>query len=184
MKTRRLWLSVLGIVVAGQIAVPASMILRRERTLREGHAYKFRTAPVDPYDAFRGRYVALRFEETSAPTSGSEAILEGPAYAWIEVGADGFARFGGVASKPPSGKDYICIRGAYTQSNRYQFSLPFDRFYMEEKAAPAAEQAYREHSRQGGARDAYVIVRVRDGQGVIENLYVAGQPIAEFVREH
>lgn len=45
-----------------QLAVPAFMIVRREHALSMGRAFKFRTAPVDPYDAYRGRYVALNFE--------------------------------------------------------------------------------------------------------------------------
>ncbi len=58
--------------------------------------------------------------------------------------------------------------------------LPFDRFYMEEAKAPAAEAAYREHNRKG-AQDAYVIVRVLEGAGVIEDLYVGGKPIEDVV---
>jgi hypothetical protein len=49
---------------------------------------------------------------------------------------------------------------------------------MEETKAPAAEKAYRESNRRG-AQDAYVVLRVRDGAGVIENLFVGGKPIAE-----
>ena len=49
------------VVAVVQIAAPASMILRRERALDRGERFLFRTAPVDPYDAFRGRYVAPSF---------------------------------------------------------------------------------------------------------------------------
>ena len=46
-------LFVLFILVALiQIAVSASMIINREIILKSGKQYKFRTAPVDPYDAF------------------------------------------------------------------------------------------------------------------------------------
>ena len=55
-------LLVFALVGFAQLAVPASLIWKRERTLRQGHVWKFRTAPVDPVDAFRGRYVALEFE--------------------------------------------------------------------------------------------------------------------------
>jgi uncharacterized membrane-anchored protein len=169
---------ILLIVAAGQLAVPATMILQREHTLRDGHAYKFRTQPVDPYDAFRGRYVALRLEPNTVPGTNFEAGAT--VYVTLAEGSDGFVKFTGVSRERPVGQDYLKVKTGWSNSVR----LPFDRFYMEEKAAPAAERAYREHSRQGGARDAYVIVRVRDGSGVIENLYVAGQPIAEFARAH
>ena len=45
----------LVVVAAAQLAVPAWMIAGRELTLREGQVFKFRTRPVDPADAFRGR---------------------------------------------------------------------------------------------------------------------------------
>ena len=57
------WQLIVFIIVAAiQAAVPGSMVWKREHTLREGSVWKFRTAPVDPVDAFRGRYVALQFE--------------------------------------------------------------------------------------------------------------------------
>ena len=49
-----------------------------------------------------------------------------------------------------------------------------------ESRAPKAEQAYRHYgSRQG---QAYVMVCVKNGRGVIENLFVRDQPIREFIR--
>ncbi|MDD5136646.1 MAG: hypothetical protein PHN63_04800, partial [Candidatus Omnitrophica bacterium] len=57
-----------------------------------------------------------------------------------------------------------------------------DRYYMEEKAAPAAERAYRQ-SAQRDTQDAYIIVRIKDGFAIIENLYVGGQKIEDAVRK-
>jgi len=51
---------------------------------------------------------------------------------------------------------------------------------MEESLAPAAERAYREHTRTS-ERNAYITVRIRDGNGMIENLWVDGVPIHEFL---
>ena len=177
---------ILVLVAAGQLAIPATMILQRERTQRDGHAYKFRTRPVDPADAFRGRYVQLAFEQDHAPMVGGTINRRAIGYALVEKDADGFAVVRAISQEPPKQGDYLKVRVNYADwgnnAGVASFRMPFDRFYMEEKATPAAERAYREHSRQGGARDAYVIVRVRDGQGVIENLYVAGQPIVEFAQ--
>jgi hypothetical protein len=62
--------------------------------------------------------------------------------------------------------------------------LPFDRYYMEEHLAPAAEQAYWQNNRRGQTtQNAYALVRIRNDTGAIENLFVAGKPIVEFVRE-
>lgn len=55
------WL-LFALLCVAQWAVPLAMVQRAERTLSEGTAYRFRTAPVDPADPFRGRYVTLDFD--------------------------------------------------------------------------------------------------------------------------
>jgi len=52
---------------------------------------------------------------------------------------------------------------------------------MDEHAAPAAEAAYREHNR-GEVRNVYVTVRVKDGNAVVEEFFISGMPIREFLR--
>jgi hypothetical protein len=59
--------------------------------------------------------------------------------------------------------------------------IPFNRYYMDEKLAPAAEAAYREHSTRE-VQDVYVTVRVKDGNAALEELYIEGIPIREFLR--
>jgi len=51
---------------------------------------------------------------------------------------------------------------------------PLDRYYMDEHAAPAAEATYREHNRRE--------VRVKEGDAVVEELFIAGMPAREFLR--
>ena len=52
------------LMVLAQLYVPASMIFQKERVITQGTAYKFRTAPIDPNDPFRGKYITLSFNET------------------------------------------------------------------------------------------------------------------------
>jgi hypothetical protein len=58
----------------------------------------------------------------------------------------------------------------------------FDRYYTDEHLAPAAERAYWQHS-SGETREAYITVRVREGLAVLEELYIAGKPVREFVQQ-
>ena len=165
-----------------QIGVPLSMIGRRELTLRYGRQYRFRTAPFDPYDAFRGRYVALRMEQDKAIVpNGSEFFRGQRAFASIEVGEKGFARISGLSADRPDGEAYLRVRIGYSSgTNEVHLDLSFDRYYMSEKVAPAAEAAYREHSTRE-KRDAYVTVRVRQGFAVLEELYIGNKPMREFL---
>ena len=183
MKLSRIAFPLFLVLAAVQLAVPASMIWSREQTLQQGTAFKFRTGAVDPYDIFRGRYVTLRFEERTAPWRDTTPPRSGlTVYATIAEGADGFARFSGATTARPAEGAYLKMRVWRPQAGQQtvQLDVPFDRYYLEESLAPAAEAAYRRHSR-GEKRNAYVVLRVRAGQGVLEELYVAGQPILEAI---
>jgi uncharacterized membrane-anchored protein len=182
-KASRRWLLALAVTAAAQIGVPAYMIAGRERVLHAGDVFRFRTGAVDPYDAFKGRYVALRFEQDRAKVPAGTTIESGQqVYVQIETGHDDFAELGLAQVDPPSGRPYLKLRASSRSGDTVYLTLPFDRFYMSEDLAPQAERAYREHG-SGASRDAYVTVRVRDGVGVIENLYVGGKPIADLLRE-
>lgn len=179
--SRTVKLGLFAVVALAQLAVPGWMIGQREIVLARGTVYKFRTAPVDPYDAFRGRYVWLNYESNTVPFRGAGDIPYGrPLYVAVETGEDGFAHLTGAYARPPESGDYFPIENYWIHESEMQVTLPFDRYYMNEKAAPAAEIAVREHSAQGSG-DAYVTVRVRRGYAVLEELYIDDKPIREFL---
>ena len=173
-------------VALAQIVTPLSMITRRESVLQTGEQFKFKVAPVDPYDAFRGRYVALRVMENKVVVaSGTKLDFGQRVFAHIAVDEQGFAKLSGVSTVRPQGLSYLEAtvvnpgRGGGTQA---MLKLPFDRYYMEEKKAPLAERIYQRHARRG-KEDAYLTVRVKDGFAVIEQLYVGGKRIEDAVRD-
>ncbi len=171
------------ILVMIQIAVPFSMLVRRERVLRTGEQFKFKTAPVDPIDVFRGRYVAIGIEENRTAVPKGLTLQYGQkVYAIIETDESGFARLKSVSLSPPAGKTYIRAKVDHADSGEVRLMYPFDRYYMEEGSAPKAEEAYREHSMRE-EHDAYVTVRVRSGYAVLEELYVDGKPIGLYIKE-
>lgn len=168
-----------------QIATPVSMIARREAVLQRGERFKFKVQPVDPYDAFRGRYVALRLMEDKASVPSRIKLDFGQrVFAQIIVDEQGFAKFSGVTTFRPQGAPYIeaTVASFVRATSQVRLDLPIDRYYMEEKKAPIAERIYQRHARRG-REDAYVLVRVRDGFAVIEELYVGGKRIEEAVRD-
>ena len=71
--------------------------------------------------------------------------------------------------------------GAKAGCDKTAVVLPLDRFYMNEKMAPRAEQAYRENSRTAN-HNAHIRVRVRHGDAVIEDLVLDGKPIREYLK--
>ena len=80
-------------------------------------------------------------------------------YALIKIDSQGFAKFTTVTTVRPSDKPYIQTKVQYVSDDKVHLALPIDRYYMEEKAAPAAERIY-QHYAQRGKQDAYVIVRI------------------------
>ncbi|HVM62471.1 MAG TPA: GDYXXLXY domain-containing protein [Verrucomicrobiae bacterium] len=181
MKTLKLLFGCFAVVALAQLAVPAWMIVSHEQTLAAGEVFKFHTAPVDPYDAFRGRYVRLQIDQNSLPMpAGVEWKRGQKVFALIETGTNGFARLTELRATPPVDKPYLAVRVSYISGQTAWLDVPLDRFYMEESLAPAAEKAYREHSRVA-QHDAYITVRIRDGSPVIENLWIDGTPIRDFL---
>lgn len=163
-----------------QIAIPASMILRREETLDQGTVYRFQTKPVDPYDAFRGRYVRLGFEVDTVSKPESETFAPGQkVYAVLGRNSLGFATIESLELERPEG-DYVEVRVRYTTADKVFIELPFDRYYMEEESAPEAERAYLSHTRER-APNSYVAVRIKDGLAVLEELYIDGLPIRDYM---
>lgn len=185
MNRRNLLLAVFAIAALAQLAVPLGMIGKREAALRSGQVLKFRTAPVDPNNPFQGRYVALRLDDASRVTVTNASTFEAGqrVYALIEEAADGFARISRIEADRPDGERYIKSRVHYAGGPDVMLKLPFDEFYMPEQLSPRAETAYQAHSRQG-VQDAYITVRVLNGFAVIENLYIAGKPILEYLKEN
>lgn len=185
MKKRILFLSLLALGIV-QLAVPLSMIVKRESTLSEGRLFHFRTAPVDPYDAFRGRYVALTMEHSSIADPHARDYSPGQKiYLLLEEAEDGFARPIGLVASPPEEGAFVTAWVARWPRNPGSVTIryPFDRYYMNEEKAPAAEKAYREFS-SPQTHDTYVAVRIKDGFAVLEELYVSGQPILQFLADH
>ena len=145
-----------------QLFVPVYRTINKYHILKAGEELKFRVNPVDPYDAFRGRYVSI--------ISRQEVRGNGK-YGVVIVDADGFARIASLSDKKPAS-------GVYIKSNdRKRFSLPISRYYMDEKLAPKAEKL----TRQGG-QEAYVTVRVKNGVLVISGLYINGIAIEDIIK--
>ena len=183
MTRRTVILGLFAVLAVAQLAASVGMIARQELVLRHGRVYKFLTGPVDPFDALRGRFVALVFESNTMPVvEGFEVSRGDRVYALVEEDADGFARLTRLVRQRPPGDAAIPVKVHHTYRAEVRLELPFDRYYMEEDIAPEAEAAYRQRARAGN-RDAYVTVRVWKGHAVLEELYVGGKPILEFLRE-
>lgn len=184
----------LGILILVQLAIPFAMIQGKEKILREGERFRFKTQPIDPADPFQGRYVRLNFEENFIPSPEerkSELRYKEPIYALIEVDQDGFAHFTGWSKNVPENGAFLKSRRLWEKYSRetdtaqrhyegFFIKLPFDRFYMDETKAPRAENMVRDATR---TTNCWAEVRILEGKAVLEDVMVGGQSIRELAAE-
>lgn len=176
------------IVAIWQLAVAGGAIYKSELALRIGESFRFRIQPVDPVDAFRGRYVAIRFAVDRAPVADDFELRNGRhIFAPIEIDTDGYAVLGRAELEPPTTGPYLRLRAGVVapddEGKRHVWvSMPFGRFYMDEDLAPEAERAVWGGPR--GQREASVSVRIRSGFGVVEELYIDDVPIHRWLAQN
>ncbi len=182
-------------------AVPGAMIYCHETILKTGEPYLFKTRPVDPYDLFRGRYVSLAFEQDTFDYKGSEYFdAKDKVYAVLGQDAQGFASIASLTRVKPEDGAYLKVRVAWHETSRWVYDektkvgenvavntvhllLPFNRFYMNEKKAPKAEDYYRRVHTEAQEKKTEVNlsaqVRVLKGHGILEKVLAEGKPIQE-----
>jgi len=174
-------------MVVVQLYVPASLLFQNERVIQFGTEYKFKTAPIDPNDPFRGKYITLTFEETSTTMEDSISWVNGtPVYVTLTTDDAGYAKILSLTDMEPTGSsDYIKANVDYVLSDTVHtvfVRYPFDRFYMEESKAPLAEQAYNE-AMVDSNQVAYALVLVQNGKAVIGDVVIDGISIQEVVKK-
>jgi uncharacterized membrane-anchored protein len=129
--------------IALQFAVPASMIAKHELTLRRGGAFRFKTAPVDPFDAFRGRYVALNFEALSAIRTDRDPGCKRGRRCYLILGTDtnGFAAVTGVTNRPPAAP-HLTATFQWTHEERIPTGVVKTNYYPSAKNAPPSGREF------------------------------------------
>ncbi|HYC84206.1 MAG TPA: GDYXXLXY domain-containing protein [Chryseosolibacter sp.] len=179
-----------GLMCIGQWFVPGKMIADNESTLANGKLFRFKSAPVDPTDPFRGSYIVLSFDITAINQKKGEQWKSGD-HVFVSIGNDsaGFAAVKEASLTRPSTTSHY-VEVALTH-NRYRdhegvfrIEWPFDRFYMEESKAPAAERIYDSRAREDSTQVAYAEVRVKDGTAVIEDVKINDRSVVDIVREN
>jgi uncharacterized membrane-anchored protein len=165
-----------------QLSIPAYIVLKNEITINNGIEFKFKCSPVDPYDIFRGRYVAIGvevFDRQNIPQS-DLAYLEkaGTIYALIDTDNEGFAFIKSLTSyKPQSNINYLKL-----YVNKYKYiNNPFTKFFMNQEKAPKAEKIYRDNLWEKDAKT-YITVKIKNGKGTITGLYIDDKSIYELIK--
>ena len=183
-RVRILLFSLMAVVQLGALAW---MIRDHEQVLEKGRVYRFRTAPIDPRDPFRGEYVMLDFaaDEGNWPLPDSAAQRS---YALLAEDSAGYAYISALRMElPVDGSDHLRVHfGTWSGDTVQRVLLPFDRFYLEEGDGAATEQLLQpvwEADTLIQPLPAHAVVRVYGGEAVIEDLVVDGRSIHAWLNE-
>lgn len=185
MRNKKIILAAFILVVIVQLGVPVKMIWDREDVLNTGTAYRFRTAPVDPNDPFRGKYINLSYADNSIVVSKEQEWLPGELiFVSIHKDTNGFAKIKTVSkTKPTNNQDFIKANVSFITENdprTLTINYRFDRYYMEESKAYDAELTYI-RSQQDTSKVTYALVSIKNGDAVLKDVLIDGTSIRKLV---
>lgn len=171
-----------------QLAIPGKMIWDKEKILETGKEFKFETAPIDPTDPFRGKYIVLHYNENSIAVETKDNWISGEKiYVVLKANEKGFSIIDYVSKqKPENTDDFVLAQVEYVSGDEFKtisISYPFDRFYMEESKAYPAEQEYRA-SQLDSTKTTYALVSIKDGDAVLKDVMIDGVSIREIVKKN
>jgi len=167
---------------------PYSMIADQQRILKEGEVYRFRPQPVDPYDAFRGRYIILRFVDQTIdfPNAQDTFYYNDKIYVQLEKDSMGYFNFSKPSFEKPAASNYVKTKVLYTSKDQVTVDIPenLSVYYLNEELAPLAEKQFRELTRNAESNEVkvYLDARVLNGEILIEELYFEGKPVSEYLK--
>ncbi len=187
MKTS-LWIATLfGAMVLAQWIIPGSMIYDSQQVLNKGVPLKFKCAPVDPNDPFRGKYITLDFDIRQFTVDSSHHFEQGAeVFATLKNDSGGFAVIADLRQQTPQGNEPflklpINYMSNMNKTTELYFTIPFSRFYMQEYKAPVAETLY-----QQGVADTsgntYALVYVYKGNARIRDVFVRDTSVLERLK--
>lgn len=174
MKNKKNTVLLFALVTLAQLFVPLQMIFNQEDIINTGTEFKFQTAPIDPYDAFRGKYITLFFTEREITVKNAKKYSNGEIiYATIITAKNGFAKISSISkSKPENTNSYLKLKAGFSlNNNKMAIDLPFNRFYMNENIASKAEKIYRDFSIKKKNKT-YALVAIKNGEAVIKDVRI------------
>lgn len=140
------------------IALPCFIVFNYHHVLLTGEAYKIRITGYDPYDPFRGRYIAVRPELYELRWADTPIVLC--------KDSDGFVTFASE-SRDKNSPGYI---GKFRLTG----------YYVNEKIAPSAESAIIKAI--DNENNVYVLIKVKNGKYAVEGMYINGIRVEEYVK--
>ena len=180
MNNKKMTLLIFILVAMAQLYMPAKVIYDQENLLNTGTEFKFKVAPIDPNDPFRGKYIIVYFEANTIEVENTDEWNSNE-MVYINLATDnkGFAMIAGYSREKPQKGHFLKVKVRHTVTTAKKnliIEYPFERFYMEESKAATSEIIYNK-SATDGSQIAYALVNVKKGEGIIKDIIINGMPI-------
>ncbi|WP_456437918.1 GDYXXLXY domain-containing protein [Psychroserpens sp.] len=184
MKTKYIFILFVILAIV-QLGIPAQMINHRESILKEGKPFKFKTEPIDPSDPFKGKYIYLNYELDNYISEDTDWKRSNTIYVSIVNDSLGFVKASAIHKEVPQNGDFVMAKVNRYNSNakEVRFIFPFNEFYMKESKAYDAEVAHRDAQIDPLSNKTYALVYIKDGEAVLDNVFINDIPIADFVEQ-
>lgn len=187
MKNKKYIYLLFGLLILAQLLVPLQMIFEQENIIKTGKIFKFKTAPVDPSDPLRGKYIYLSFSSNTIIVKNSKNWkINQTLFATIISNKNGFAEIKAVFKKEPANQlDYLKLKINYINvaENKISLNFPFDKLYMNEYKALNAEEAYRQ-SNQKIQNNSCAVVAIKQGKSVLIDVLIDGVSVKNLNAKH
>jgi hypothetical protein len=174
------------IAVVAQWLLPLAGVWRHERILARGTVVRIRCAAPDPYDPLRGRFLAIRPEQTEFPKpDGMPEAGSVPVWATFIADTAGLSTIESLSLEPISGPAVIRLVARFPGWDRKRETVtlewPVDRFYLNERFAADADRRLADWFRAG--KKPVVELRLLDGRAVLADVLMDGVSIGAVVRQ-
>lgn len=183
---KNLRIGIFAVVMLLYIWFPFNMIRQTEQVLKHGNVYHFQLQPIDPYDAFRGRYVSLFYGNQEIPSS--DSLLSGQeVYITLQRDSLGFANFKNIYTEKPTQQDYLTTNVLYFNNGLVTIEIPENMayYYMNEQSAPEVEKLVMFPMPSDSLQEirSSADIRILNGNAVVEELYINDLPVKTYLKQ-
>lgn len=175
---------------------PVRTILRFSFPKEKGVGYRFRVTAYDPYDPMRGRYVRLNLSDMGKVRLPKKNLnLANQArktfFAVLEKTPDGKAKIIDLVSERkeiPAGRHFLPVQYLWfhreydarkkkrLKNGTHFIRLPFERFYLNERKAPEAENLLRNRN----SKAELIVILYPDGIYQVKDLVINGKSVRKL----
>ncbi|MDR0762118.1 MAG: GDYXXLXY domain-containing protein [Campylobacteraceae bacterium] len=173
---RVIW-SALILFMVMQLSAVLWQAIKYESIIYFGKTLYLAILPIDPYDAFRGRYIRLDFADDYVYAT--DDIKNNKELFVTFITEDGISKpYEIFNSKPNTDEPYLKIKNYYKSYDGIHISYPFKRFYMQEDSVIKADR-----NNIFNNNNVVAAVKVLDGVGVLSDIMINSISINKYMQE-